>query len=286
MEREETQFVTESIIVGFDGSDASLVALDWVADRACRGTTRVEIVMIGGSILSDPRRPDTTIRDAERRLRNRAPNAEIASRHFPGRLPDSLIEHASAADLLVIGSHLRRSIRSALTGRLPVKICVASPIPVVVVPDQWTATDGPVVIGLDDDDSSAAALRFGASEAATAQGALVVVHAWEMPAPRMDGAVALLASPIQERAVHRGILREGVRAVSRAHPDVRFDEVLVHASAVAALLDNARDASLLVIGTHHRSLLAGALLGSVGQGALAGATTPVCIVPNGRRRLL
>ena len=40
-----------TIVVGFDGTAASLVALDWVAERAARGPTRVEIVMIAGTIL-------------------------------------------------------------------------------------------------------------------------------------------------------------------------------------------------------------------------------------------
>ncbi|MDN3494884.1 universal stress protein [Planococcus sp. APC 4015] len=272
--------MVESIIVGFDGSDASFVALDWVGERAARGRARVEIVMIGGTIFSDTTRANPSIHNAESRLRSRAPDAEIASRQFPGRLPESLLEHASAADLLVIGSHLRRSIRSALTGRLPLKICIASPIPVVIVPDQWTAVDGPVVVGLDEDESSDAALQVAASEAAAVADTLVVVHAWQMPPPRMEGAVALLASPIQEKAVQRSILRESVLALSRSHPDVQVEQVLVQESPTTALLEHARDASLLVLGTHHRSLFAGALLGSVGQGVLAHARIPVCIVPS------
>ena len=36
----------EHIVLGFDGSNPSFVALDWVAERAARGPSRVEIVTI------------------------------------------------------------------------------------------------------------------------------------------------------------------------------------------------------------------------------------------------
>ena len=124
-----------TIVVGIDGTEASLLALDWAAERAARGRTRIEIVMVAGSIFTDDFRIDASIRTAERRLRDRAPDVEVASRRVPGRMPESLLERAMAADLLVIGSHRGRPLRSALTGWMPLRIASHSPIPVVVVPD-------------------------------------------------------------------------------------------------------------------------------------------------------
>ena len=170
--------------------------------------------MVAGSIFTDDFRIDASILAAERRLRDRAPDVEVASRRVPGRMPESLLERASAADLLVIGSHRGRPLRSALTGWMPLRIASHSPIPVVVVPDNLSPIVGPVVVGLDDDDSSHAAMDVAAGEADAGGFTLAVVHAWQMPAPRIEGSVALLASPIQVRAEHRGILRAAALEVS------------------------------------------------------------------------
>ena len=267
-----------TIIVGIDGTEASLLALDWAAERAARGRTRIEIVMVAGSTFTDDFRIDASIRTAERRLRDRAPDVEVASRRVPGRMPESLLERAIAADLLVIGSHRDRPLRSAPTGWIPLQIASHSPIPVVVVPDNLSPVVGPVVVGIDDDDSAHAAMDVAAGEANAGGFTLAVVHAWQMPAPRIEGSVALLASPIQVRAKHRGILRAAALEVSLIYPDLHIEQVLVQENAARALLTRADDASLLVVGSH-RGLLASDLLGSVGQDVLSQSSVPVCVAP-------
>jgi len=269
-----------NIVVGFDGTEASFIALDWVAERAVRGATRVDIVMIAGTILSDDFRIDASLLRAERRLRDRVPDVEVASHCSSGRMPEALFDHAGAADLLVVGCHHGRGLPSVLAGWLPLRIASRSRVPVVVVPDNWSLTGGPVVVGLDDDDSSHAAIVMAAGEADAAGVPLTVVHAWEMPVPRMEGSIALLASPIQVKAEHRKILRDAVLGVALTHPGVRIEQVLVQESPAAALVDKGRDASLLVVGTHHRGFLADALLGTVGQDVLSQSAVPVCVAGN------
>lgn len=63
------------------------------------------------------------------------------------------------------------------------------------------------------------------------------------------------------------------------YPDVDVVESLVRAPAVQALLDAAADAALVVVGTHGHSPAMGALLGSVSNGLLHKAVTPVVVVP-------
>jgi nucleotide-binding universal stress UspA family protein len=269
-----------TIVVGIDGTEASLLALDWAAERAARGGTRIEIVMVAGSTFTDDFRIDASILTAERRLRDRVPDVEVASRRVAGRMPESLLEHAKAADLLVIGSHRDRPLRSARTGWMPMRIASHSSIPVVVVPDNLSRVVGPVVVGIDDDDSSRAAMGVAAGEADAGGFTLAVVHAWQMPAPRIEGSVALLASPIQVRAQHRGILRAAALEVSLIYPDLHIEQVLVQENAARVLLTRSDDASLLVIGSHHRRFLARALLGSVGQHVLSQSSVAVCVAPN------
>jgi nucleotide-binding universal stress UspA family protein len=269
----------ETIVLGFDGSEPSLFALDWVAERAASHRSQVEIVMIGGTLLRDDAGRDSGLLDAERRLRDRAPDAEVDSHRFPGKMPDSLLERARHADLLVVGSHRGRPIWSALSGWMPLRVASRSRTPVVVVPDDWEATTGRVVVGLDDDDSSLAAVDFAAREAAVSHVPLSLVHTWTMPTPQMEGSVVLLASPIEARAGQRRILREAVARTQEAHPDLVITQVLEQSNPSSALLRAARGASLLVLGTHHRGVMKGALLGSVGRDVLAQCRIPVCVVP-------
>ena len=269
----------ESIVVGFDGTEPSFVALDWAAERAALHASRVEIIVVhtadpfGGEIQ------DVALDAAERRFRDAAPDAEVSSQRVPGRMPEALLHAARGADVLVIGAHRRRPVRAALTGWRPLRTVSRSQLPVVVVPDDWTAAEGPILVGVDDDDSSSAAVEFAVAEAIAAGVALTLLHAWQMPAPTMDGAVALLASPIGEKARHRRILEGVAEQVLIAQPDLKVEWTLARESPSAALLMEARRSSLLVIGTHHRGLFAGAFLGSVGQDALVESRIPVCVVP-------
>jgi nucleotide-binding universal stress UspA family protein len=269
----------ETIVLGFDGSEPSMFALDWVAERAANRRTQVEIVMIGGTLLRDDVGRDSGLLDAERHLRDRAPDAEVDSHRFPGKMPDSLLERARHADLLVVGSHRGRPIWSALSGWMPLRVASRSRTPVVVVPDDWEATTGRVVVGLDDDDSSVAAVDFAAREATVSHVPLTLVHTWTMPTPQMEGSVALLASPIEARAGQRRILRDAAARMQEAYPDLVIDQILEQSNPSSALLRTARGASLLVLGTHHRGVMKGALLGSVGRDVLAQCRIPVCVVP-------
>jgi len=270
----------KNVVVGFDGTDAAFVAVDWAAEQARRTPTHIDVVMIDETLFSDDLRSDESLARAQRRINDSAPDAEGEARQFPGKVPESLLERAAGADLLVIGSHHARPVRSALAGWLPLRIASRSRIPVVVVPDCWLSADGPVVVGVDDDDSSANALTVAAAASDDSGTRLVIVHAWQMPGPQMDGAIALLASPITVKAEHLRILREAALRVASAYPAVRVEKTLVQANPAVALLTADSDASLLVIGTHHRGLFAGALLGSVGQDVLAQSAAPVCVVPN------
>ncbi len=273
----------DSIVVGYDGSEPSLVALEWAAVRAAARASTVEIVSVNASDLFDETVIPDVLQDAERRFHDIARDTPVRSRRVNGHLPGALLDAARAADLLVIGVHRRRPVRAALTGWRPLRTVARSSVPVVVVPDDWTAGGGRVLVGLDDDDSSAAALEFAAREAEASGVTLTLVHAWQMPVPTMDGAVALLASPIEQKAMHRRILDAAADTLQAAHPDLVIERLLVNDNPPAALLTEARRASLLVIGTHHRGPLTGAILGSVGQDTVAQSRIPVCVVPETER---
>jgi nucleotide-binding universal stress UspA family protein len=267
----------EHIVVGLDGSPPSFIALDWAAERAARGPSRVEIFTVE---RADPlAEPAAVIGAAERRLTDRAPDAEFAFSTSAGRMPQALLHAAETADLLVIGAHRRRRVRAALSGWLPLRTVSRSPVPAVVVPEDWTFDDGPILVGVDDDDSSSAAVPFAAREAAASTARLSLLHAWQMPVAPAGGAGALPTSPARTRAAHRELLDRAGDRVAQAQPALHVDRILVQDNPSSALMSRSMRASLLVLGTHHRGPVEGAFRGSVCQDALWLSACPVCVVP-------
>jgi nucleotide-binding universal stress UspA family protein len=269
------------IVLGYDGSPAAEAALAWVADRAARGRISVELVTVTNLLASNYSRTESTLEQGSRKLRDAAGGGiPIETYWVDGAMPDSLIEEARSADMLVLGITQTRPVRTALHGWVPVRAAARATIPTVLVPEGWQPNDHPVTVGVDDDPSSDAAILFGAHEASAANTVLRLVHAWQMPAPTIEGAVALLASPLEVKNGHRRILDEAGRSVTEAYPELGVEEVLVADNPSSALLARAERTSLLVMGTHHRGLWAGAILGSVAQDVLRTVPCPVCIVPN------
>ncbi|WP_179206744.1 universal stress protein [Microbacterium esteraromaticum] len=269
----------KTIVVGFDGTNASLVAVDWAAERAIHGGTRIEIVTIGGTILSDESQTGASLRAAELRVLDSAPECEVTSRRVSGTMPGALFEQATAADLLVVGAHRDGAASSMMSGRF-LRLATGSAVPIVVVPAHWSPSDAAVVVGFSGHEANSRAVEVAASEADAAGASLVIVHAWQMPVPRVEGAISLRASPIQVRAEHSRVLRSAALRTSAARPNLAVEQILSHGDTAGVLLERARDASLLVIGMSHRRFLPDALLGSVARELLTQSVVPVCIAPN------
>lgn len=269
----------KSIVVGFDGSPSSFVAIDWAAQRAARGDCRVEIVMVHSAILVADDAEEFGFEAAAARVRDVAPDAEVSARIVVGRMPDALIEAAAQADLLVIGIHQRRPIRAALRGWRSLRMAAHAGVPTVLVPEDWEPGTGGVLVGVDDDDSSARAVLLAAAEAAARGLSLTLVHAWSMPVPSLDGPSAVVAPHFENRKLHEEILAATREDVARDYPALDIRTVLAEEGPATLLLTEAVSSSLLFIGTHHRGILEGAFIGSVGQDVLVEAPVPVCVVP-------
>ncbi len=270
------------IVVGYDASPAAQSALAWVADRATRGRAKVELVTVMNMLFSDYIAAEDALEDGARQLRELS-GLEVDTHSLDGSMPNALIEDARRADLLVLGITRTRPVRTALKGWIPARAAARATMPTVLVPEGWRPNEHAVMVGVDDDDSSDAAILFGAREASADARLLRLVHGWQMPTPTIEGSIALLTSPIVAKNAHRKVLEEAGRRVSEAYPELGIEEVLVADNPSAALVARADRASLLVLGTHHRGLIAGATLGSVAHDILWHVSCPICIVPNPAR---
>lgn len=137
-----------------------------------------------------------------------------------------------------------------------------------------------IVVGIDGSEGSKAALRFAAGEAALRNAKLRVVCAWEIPAAVYASTWGLGAeaeSGFGERA--RDIAAEAMSEASRLQPGIDRDYHAVHGQPAEVLVQESRDADLLVVGSRGLGGFRSLLLGSVGQQVAHHATCPVVIVP-------
>ncbi|HVX18771.1 MAG TPA: universal stress protein [Acidimicrobiales bacterium] len=138
----------------------------------------------------------------------------------------------------------------------------------------------PIVVGVDDSGGGRAALAFALEEAALRGDPIDVVHAWTIPGEWAEG----FNTQWRED-------RERLSAVARERVDALLDECLAGAPRPPGLrvltdpgypplllLEAAKGARMLVVGSRGRGGFASMMLGSVSTAVVHHATCPVVVV--------
>jgi nucleotide-binding universal stress UspA family protein len=136
-----------------------------------------------------------------------------------------------------------------------------------------------IVVGVDDSEGGRRALRWALEDASRRQARVVAVLAWHRPLMGASPAVAAIVDPAEEQAFAEARLAGIVGDALEAAPaGVVVDHVVTEGSPARTLLDEARGADLLVVGSRGRGGFAGLLLGSVSQHCVHHAPCPVVVV--------
>lgn len=270
----------ERVLIGIDNEPPSQVAVDWVIGRSLTVEVSVRLVTAFDMVLNDVVKDQARLDETQRRIEAAAPNVAVETELVDHSIWTALVEASRDADLLVIGSHRSRPIRSALAGDLPGRLASLSKCPIVIVPDDWRARSGDIVVGIADDPlESDPALEFAAHEAHRRGRRLNLVHAWQHATSPVAGIAPISVLPqIETRVLHRRVLTTASDLVHRLVPALVPHETLVERPAGGALLDHLRDAELVVVGAHAPQFT-DLLLGTVVKQLVTHSATPVCIVP-------
>jgi nucleotide-binding universal stress UspA family protein len=135
-----------------------------------------------------------------------------------------------------------------------------------------------IVVGVDGSDGGQRALRWAIAEARRRGAAVQVVHAWHTNYAAANPYLGLPETDLtrleecEQRDLDHAVATEDTSGV-----DVML--LLVFQDAPHALLEAAKGADLLVVGTRGRGGVAGRLLGSVSQAVTRHARCPVVVVP-------
>jgi nucleotide-binding universal stress UspA family protein len=138
---------------------------------------------------------------------------------------------------------------------------------------------GRIVVGVDGSESSKAALAWAVRQAALTGASVDAVQAWHDPVSYSYGYGYAMALPLPDvEKFAAGVLDEAIAEAAELVPGVEIRPVLVQDNPAQALLDAAKGADLLVVGSRGHGGFAEALLGSVGQHCVHHAECPVVVI--------
>ncbi|MER6299492.1 universal stress protein [Kitasatospora sp. NPDC001539] len=139
-----------------------------------------------------------------------------------------------------------------------------------------------IVVGVDGSPASEQALRWAVEYAKAVGGAVDAVTAWEYPAFYGWGGTSAPAEVYNPEDVAGRTLADSVAKAVGAEPGVPISENVVPGNAAGALLQAAKGAALLVVGSRGLGGFSGVLLGSVSRHLTEHAPCPVVVVREGQ----
>jgi nucleotide-binding universal stress UspA family protein len=135
-----------------------------------------------------------------------------------------------------------------------------------------------ILVGIDGSEHADKALDFAVQEALVHGAGLLIVCAWEAPLV-IDPVVAYPVEwleTLQEDS--KALVQAAAARVKASSPELNVEAKAIGGHPAEVLLREAKNADLIVLGSHGRSEFATLLLGSVAQQVIHHAPCPVVVV--------
>jgi nucleotide-binding universal stress UspA family protein len=293
------------IVVGVDGSLAGTAAARWAAREAAMRDVGLTVVHAVRPTLGawpgiawpatalPPEFGEQEIGQGEKIIED---TLEVIAkttgprkpRHITSRLCFSavvptLMEFTEKAQMIVVGRRGQGGLRRGVLGSASSAVVHTAHCPVAVIhhdapclirPDQ-----APVVVGVDGSRVSELATAIAFEEASHRGVDLIALHA---VGDRDSSADPCVSGQTPETAAE-GLLADRLLAWQQRYPGVTVRRLINVSDPAPALLDQAQNAQLLVVGSRGRGAVAGKLLGSVSAAVVQASRTPLIVA---RRQLL
>ncbi|MEV8550236.1 universal stress protein [Streptomyces glaucescens] len=284
------------LVVGVDGSDGSLLAVDWAVDEAARHGLPLRLVHAslweryeGTTPSVTLERPsaqvmaDHIVASAAERAQRRNPDVKVSTDVLLADAADALLREGNNATALITGSRGRSELTGLLLGSVGLAVAARAHCPVIVVRGDKAGLAGTherILLGAGDPAASGEAARFAFREAEVRGCTLDVVRTWRCPAHETAGTAALAEAPAREHEEQaRTRLEELLRDAVGDHPDVRVSRSTVEGPAHKVLVHRSAAADLVIVGAQRRQGHFGLQLGRVAHTLLHHAQCPVAVVP-------
>jgi nucleotide-binding universal stress UspA family protein len=281
------------VVVGYDGSWRSEIAVARAADEAVRRHTSLGVVTVvpevpvtGRSLIGVTQeqaladeQADRQLRDVVQRVRRHHTGLAVTAHRVPEDPANGLRDLSERAVLLVVGARGRGGQVGFGMGTVSRAMLRMAACPVLVVPQTAGPADGArprrplVVAGVDADGLAPAVLRAAVEEAGRGGGRVRLLHAYaERPA-----GTGLQRARAFCRDLVRDVVPGGAGVTSVVTPE----------PPSVALVRHAAGADVVVVGTRGPGALAGLAVESVSRAVLEAMPCAVLVVtPRAVTRLL
>lgn len=285
-----------SMVVGVDGSDSSLEAVDWAVDEAARCGLPLRLVYASRWERYEGGRPSfSTDRPAEELMSEhiiascaeraglRNPEVKVSGEVMPDDAVSALLREGHDAGALITGSRGRSELVGLLLGSVSLAVAARAECPVIVVrgsEQNRQGAFGRVVVGVGDSAEGSGAVGFALREAEARGCALEAVRAWRCPA-REHVDHPLLADDAARVHGEQAVtdLTDTLRESVRDYPRVDVHRKPVEGPAHKVLVEASAGADLIVVGAPRRHGHFGLQLGRVAHTLLHHSECPVAVVP-------
>jgi nucleotide-binding universal stress UspA family protein len=290
--------MTNRIIVGVDGSETSLAALRWASFEAGRrGAGLLALSCYSVPVYGSPEGavyPSTDDVDvfkegasaivADAMAAAAAIDSTIAVEGVTAMAPATVAisDEAKPGDEIVVGATGHSGVIDGLLGSVAMSVVHRSHVPVIVVPAHSAVAASSsmkkIVVGVDGSAPSLYALEWAYDEALVSGAELTAVHGWVYPYHGERPSASEARTHMQLDAMEE--LKTSVESLGArltggsVHVQTRLTEM----SPADALLEESKDADLVVVGSRGRGTVRSTLLGSVSRTIAQHATCPVAVI--------
>jgi nucleotide-binding universal stress UspA family protein len=281
------------IVVGVDGSTLAHEAVRWAAREAVLRKAPLRIVH-ACMPESEPARPELApsmvdtlvaagrqwLSEAAQVATDTAPEVELTTELVREYDEPALIDETRTAQLVVLGARGQGGFSELLVGSMAAAAAAQGRCPVVVIRGTDQDLHGrPILVGVDGSPASEAAIAFAYDEASRLGVPVIALHTWTDTITAVAFAMAPYAVDwFEVQNMELRLLAERLAGWQEKYPDVEVQRVVTRDHPAHSLVEQARQAQLVVVGSRGRGQVAGLLLGSTSQALLHHAPCPLVIV--------
>ncbi|WP_280459523.1 universal stress protein [Nocardia carnea] len=286
-----------AVVVGTDGSKASVEAVRWAAQTASRRGRRLHIVhcldimatraAFGTFDLMEPavtenmhKRGTALLESAAHTARTLDPTLTVTTELTEGPPAETLIALSRTAYLVALGATPGVGTFAHLGSVLLAVVAHGHGSIVVVRGSGHAQPDNrPVVVGVDGSRVGEAAIAAAFAEASDRDAELIAVHAWSDLSEGQFAGISYLAVPMAEMETgEHALLIERLAGWQEKYPDVKVTRQVFLNGPRKHLSDWSKTAQLVVVGNRGRGGFKGLLLGSTSNWLVQHADCPVMVV--------
>jgi nucleotide-binding universal stress UspA family protein len=296
-----SQKMSLGVVVGVDGSSSSENAIQWAAREARVRNAPLTLVhvavtpswgpapwLLSNAPLPLPADEDPALQKSTRKIITDSiqiaddsihgtDGPDIRSEIFFSVPVPTLVDLSKDAQMVVVGRRGQHRLHGVLLGSVSTGMMHHAHCPVAVIGDAVPVgpkdSRRPVVVGIDGSPASELATAIAFGEASGRSVDLVAMHAWRDP----DLSKGMDMDWSAQQSIATKHLAERLAGWRERYPDVIVHPHVVWDNPARHLLEEAKSAQLLVVGSHGRGGFAGMVLGSVSTAVAQAARIPVIV---------